>query len=299
MNPLGDHSITRPTRGALPLFLRAAGLFFFCGIFASSLLAARAVLDAETILAQAAKAQQAGDLARDVRSVELSLYIQIRDKEGARIELDVERKFQLPNMLWTRISNKDLSSSVQQTGFDGKVAWNLEEKRGKAILLEGPDYKQDRTEIQNDLESMRKLIDFFFLENLRKKLHDLERLPDSASESDDIRCWVVKARGDLDVRSGGPATVTFWIEQESYRLLGARLVPDDQPETSEQFCFWHHAKTPQGMVLPGSVTIYRNGEEQFSEKLALRTVEGKDGAVLNNITFNRELDKELFSPPDD
>ena len=114
-----------------------------------------------------------------------------------------------------------------------------------------------------------------------------------------MKCVVVRARGDLDVRSGGPATLTFWIERDTFRLMGVKLVPDDQPDTSEQFCFYYHRKTPQGMELPGSVMIYRNGEEKFSEKLALKTVEGEDDAILNDIRFNRKLDKELFSPPDD
>ena len=254
-------------------------------------------LGAEAILEQAARAQRGAELAHQVTSVDLSLYLKIRDREKGRVEFQVERKFQLPDMIWTRITDTALSGTVQQTGYDGRQGWNHDEKKDQTILLEGPDFRKDLESLQNEMKTMRQLVDFFFLENLRPQLTDLERLPDQSSESGELRSLVVRGRGELDLRAGGPAQVTLWIDADSFRLLGVRLVPDQRPETSEQFCFWRHRPTPQGVVVPGSVKIYRNDEALPSEEIALHTLEGEDGGLLNKISFNQKMDGAQFRPP--
>jgi hypothetical protein len=268
-------------------------------------------LDAASILKRAAKAQHGEELARKVTSVDLSLYLQVRDPDKGKLEFDVERRFQLPDMIWTRIADRQLSGTIQQTGFDGRQAWNHDERKKETIQLEGPDFRKDREVIQDEVKTMRRLLDFFFLENLLPRLTDLERLPDESSPSGDLHSLVVRARGDLDGGdvedggAGGPAEVTIWIEDDSYRLLGVRVVPrvvpsiesEDAPETSEQFCFWSHRPTPQGVVVPGSVKIYRDDEPRPSEVIGLHTIEDDEGRVLNKIIFNQKMSAEQFQPP--
>lgn len=268
----------------------------------------------ESILSRAAAAQQAGEYASGVKDLHVHLYLQVRDPDKGRVEFDIERKYRAPDRLWTRLEDSALSGVSQQDGFDGKLAWNLDEKTDEVVKFEGPEFRADRNRIQQDLKTMGRLVKFFFLENLVGEIREVERLPDGSSEDGSLRSFVISGLGDLGEEAGGTKRITVWIDQRTHYLLGARVEPVDEGKSEDaegaeattshrkqdvtQFCFWHHRPTPQGIVVPGSVKIYVNDEPQPSQEISIRTVEGEDGEDLNEILFNVGLDDDEFGPPD-
>ncbi len=256
-----------------------------------------AELTADQIFSRAAAAQHAGDLAKNITSLEVKLLMSVNDRQKGRVSFDVERKFKLPDRLWTKSSETSLTGVSIQDGYDGKVAWHHDEKDEKTVLYTGPDYKGDRRRIQRDMRTMRRLIKFFFLENLRPQLSEMRRLADGADSSGDLRSFVIEANGNLEEGDESKAEIRVWIAQDDYRLLGVRLVTEENPDAPQQFCFWHHRNSPQGLWVPGSVQIYTNGEATPGQEIAIGVVENEDGERLNDIVFNREIEDDVFRPP--
>lgn len=248
---------------------------------------------AEDILERAVAAQHAGDLARTVRDFEAKAFLQ-RRQDGSRIDLDVVRRFRLPDRLWTQVHERAVSGARYQQGFDGKRAWLYDEVRRELVLLEGPDYRTDRQRIETDVRTMRQLLRFVFLENLVREAAPWRRLDDESR--DGVHAYVVEGRARLEELGEGETIVRLWIERESGRLLGARL--ENERSGPIQFCFWHHRPNPQGVIVPGTVKVYRRDEPEPSEFLALEVEEDEDGRLVNAIRFNVGFPDSIFSPPE-
>ncbi|MBI4879166.1 MAG: hypothetical protein HY812_05835 [Planctomycetes bacterium] len=255
-------------------------------------------LDAAAILRRAAEVQKAGEVGGEVSDFHVKLYLQVRDAERGKMEFDVERKYKAPDRIWTHVEEKVLSGAVYEEGYDGKAAWRYDRNSGKLVRYEGPDFKTDRRKILQELDDMRQLLRFFFLERQIGELADLARLPDELNEKGDGQCHVVEGKGDLGEGEGGEVRVRAWVEPETFVLQGVRIEYLEQPGKSLCFRFSHHRLTPQGLFLPGSVRVYRDGEEDWSERIALATEEGEDGEDRNSIRFNVGLADDLFAPPE-
>lgn len=248
------------------------------------------------ILEAAAIQQRADAVAGAVGSFYVRLYLQRRDADGSRLEFDVERKFQAPDRLWTRVEERAISGTNYQQGFDGKQAWLYDEKKNQVTMLDGPDYRTDRENIQQDLRMMRQLLRFFFLDNLVATLTDLQRLEDG--KSSELESYVVKGRGRLPKEEGGTADVTIWVDKDTKNLLGVCLefldAETERVHEKLQFCFWYHRPNAQGVIVPGQIKLYRNNEEKPSETIAIDVDETRD---VNRILFNAGVDDSVFQPP--
>ncbi len=254
--------------------------------------------DAAAILKRAAEAQRAGDFAGEVLDFHVKLYLQVRDPERGKMEFDVERKYKAPDRIWTLVREKAFSDAVYEEGYDGTGAWRYDRKTEKLVRYEGPDFKTDRLKVLRELDDMRQLLRFFFLERQIENLKELKRLPDEPDEQGGGPSLVIEGQGDLEEGEGGLVRVRAWMEPETFVLRGVRIEDLEQPGKSLGFRFSHHRQTPQGLYLPGAVQVYRNGEEEWSEKIALVTEEAEDGADQNSIRFNVGLTDEVFSPPE-
>ncbi len=272
--------------------LRIAPLF----LLLLSLGAAGDALSPREILEAAAIQQRADAVEGEVESFYVKLYLQRRDPNGSRLEFDIQRKFKAPNRLWTRVEERALSGTNYQQGFDGKQAWMFDEKKNAVTLLDGPDYRTDRENIQQDLRMMRQLLRFFFLDNLVSTLTDLERLEDATD--DKVTAYVVKGRGRLPPEEGGTADVTIWVDQATRNLLGVGLefLDEGTERVREklQFSFWFHRPNEQGVIVPGQIKLYRNDEEKPSETIAIDVDESRD---VNRILFNVGVEDSVFLPP--
>lgn len=256
--------------------------------------AARAAGAAEAadILERAARAQNSDAIASDLRDFSVRLLLQRREN-GSRVDLDVERKFKSPDLIWTRIVEEAISGTRIQQGYDGDSSWMFDEKAEETILYEGPEYRTDRKKIQTDLKTMRQLLRFFFLRNLIPALEDLERLDDASGHG--LESMVVRGHGKLPETDDEECVVTLWVEKETDRLLGARL--EVEGNVPMQFCFSHHAPNGQGVIVPGRTTVYQNDEESPSETLTIAGRTDEDGEFRNDIQFNTGIGDETFRPP--
>lgn len=250
-------------------------------------------LDARSILERAIAAQGAGRIAGDVVDFVARATLTNRDPEKGRITFDVECRFKDPDKVWTDVSEAALSGKRFQEGYDGRVAWYRDDRGVR--LYEGPDYRTDRDKMRQTARTMRNLLRFFFVQNLAQNLQDLERLGDDSVTGRDgvtTHAYRIQGVGKRPDADAGQTRVTLWIEKQTSALLGVRLTPEGGDGEEITFCFWHHRKNPQGVLVPGSVKIYHGDEEHPSQVLAFRVVDGR-----NDIRFNAGLEDSLFSPP--
>jgi len=255
------------------------------------------VLSAEQILEQAAQAQNADDVAKDLRDFSVRINVN-RRTEGSRVVLKVERKFQAPNKLWTRIEEDAITNAIKVQGFDGEAAWIFDEKSEKVMILSGPDHRADRKQIEADLKMMRQLLRFFFLRNLIPAVDSLERLDDESVQVDrrtERVAMVIAGAGHLPETDGKPCRLKLWIDTETHYLLVARL--EVEGSAPQQYHFMLHAPNEQGVVVPGNTRVYVNDSPDWSETLAIEMKKVGDVEV-NDIQFNTGIDEEIFKAPD-
>lgn len=260
--------------------------------------------DAKAIVERAIAAQRAGKLALDVRDFEVRATLNNSDQNG-RLTFDVDCRFKAPDKVWTDVTERAMTDKKFVEGFDGRTAW-MKDGDG-TTLYEGRDFLEDRKKLQETAQTMRRLLRFFFLENLAKDVAEWERLDDHVETNrDDVetRAYVVTGIGkNPESADAGMARVTLWVDQTKSHLLGVRLEPVEETNASQtspsegssggvlQFCFWFHRENPQGVIVPGSIKVYHDDEKQPSQILTLLVKDGK-----NDIRFNVGLKDELFSP---
>lgn len=249
--------------------------------------------EAESVLKNAINAQNAEIIAGSIEDMTVKLFLQRRE-DGSRIELDVERIYEAPDRLWTRVEERALSGARYQQGYDGKNAWLFDEVKEETILYRGPDFRTDRERIQADLEMMRQLVKFFFLANLVSGLSEVELVSEESESNGEA--YMVRGRGSLTDSKTDEVKITLWIEKGTYHLVGARLEEDDG--SSLQFSFRNHSPNAQGILIPGSIRLYRNDEKKPSEVIAIEGEETEDGEFLNRILFNQGVKEDLFKAPE-
>jgi len=255
---------------------------------------------------RAIAAQRAGKLAQDVRDFEVRATLSNRDQNG-RLTFDVDCRFKAPDKVWTDVTERAMTDKRFIEAYDGRTAW-LKDDDG-VTLYAGRDFLEDRKKLQETAQTMRRLLRFFFLENLAKDIDEWERLPDHEETDRDgevtARAYVVTGvgRNPEGGADAGMARVTLWVDQTTSYLLGVRLEPPEgsKPEPGAhagrgilQFCFWFHRKNPQGVIVPGSIKVYHDEAESPAQILTLLVKDGE-----NDIRFNVGLKDDLFSAEDD
>lgn len=217
---------------------------------------------AEELFTRAARVQ-AGQLSVDEPEVSLHvrMMIELQDDKGTLIQLHVERKFLPPAFLWTRIQD-GMSRNDVITGFDGEQGWTR--SGDTTTLLDGPEFAEDRRQLDHDIEETRLFSRLFFLGKLRPLIAELKRLPDE--EGFGHRAYVLSCRGTFSPpqsESDEPVELTLWIDQETAYLMGARVRYLDSNRPTLQLCFTQHrAEKESGVIIPGKIELYYGDQKQ-------------------------------------
>ncbi|MFO0982437.1 MAG: hypothetical protein U1E76_11995 [Planctomycetota bacterium] len=231
------------------------------------------------IITKAKERQGGADLLKIEDFVATNVTVQLPDEHGNVNETSVDRRFAADGRLWTRI-RESVTGGDYQEGFDGKKYWHYDASKGREIdITSNPEYAADRKKIGEEVDQMRLLLKVFLIRSLAEQLASIERLPDASK--DGVQAYVLQGEGKLGEhgKEPMPAKITLWFAKQDcghdgpqrYDLLGARIAREDgsPPDT---LCFWFHSRTPQGIVLPGKVQMFRGDEKKpyltlgFSEK---------------------------------
>jgi hypothetical protein len=243
------------------------------------------------ILAKA-RARQGGDeLARELKNVEATLHLKVRDDKGNPNVLKVERRFSDDGKIWTRVI-ESASGTDREQGYDGKSYW-LWDPKLKRVELTGAEHQADRRKMEQDIDQMRLLMKVFFIRNLEPQLKDVQRLQDESREG--VTTYVLE--GDSTITESGketPVKVRLWFlkARESkdpdgpvpFDLMGVRITRTggSPPDT---LSFWNHEKTEQNVIMPGQIKIFRGDEKVPSTEIG-----------FDQLRFNVKLEPSAFEP---
>ena len=204
------------------------------------------------ILDQAIAAQNGETFAAYVPDFEVRLTMTDTHPERGRINFDVDCRFKKPNRIYTAVTETALSGKSFTEGFDGQQAWYQDQDGVR--LYEGRDYVEDRRKLTETASTMRQLLRFFFLGNLKKGLRSLERGEDASHEDarsgKTIHAYYLTGVGSRGGSDDGETEVQIWVEKETHYLLGVTFTPVDDPAGKVNFSFSYHRPNPQGVVVP-------------------------------------------------
>ena len=251
-------------------------------------------LGADEILDLAIARQNGQQYAAYTADFEVRLMMIDNHPQRGKVTFDVDCRYKKPNRIYTSV-REPVTEREFVEGFDGQNAWYKDQDGLK--LYEGRDYVEDRKKLTDTAATMRRLLRFFFLGNLKKSLRDVERGPDASytdpKTGQTIHAYYVTGLGSEGGSDDADTKVEIWVEKKTHYLRGVTFTPIDDEVRSVNFTLAYHRPNPQGVVVPGMIKVFHAGQRKESQRIVLLTEDGR-----NDIRFNVGLKDDLFSPPE-
>jgi hypothetical protein len=267
---------------------------------------------ARELLDSAARFQR-GDLPR-ARPTTLHgrFYVGVRDEQGSLVRASVERWYTRDpeRMLTTR--SESVTESTSTVGWNQGVAWFHDQRTGQVVVYsDEPElFDVDLELLREQLRLTRLMLDAAVLDAMIPKLVDLRvagsgEIVDLDGGSHAVERVTARLPDELfGLPLGGPPPapgdpppmleLELAVDAETGTLWSLRVRAPHRPELSAlDLRFDFHAASPGGLVVPGNVRVYREGETRESVTLGV-ALDEQDRLLFE---VDEPLDLGLFEPP--